>query len=90
MTSWLIKNEDLENWLNAWLLRILELMKDEDLIVTNDIEGTYNSPSIRKKYFRTAGFAITPDALKTESISPFFNAVNFAFYFMPKGTVNHK
>lgn len=88
LTTWVIKEKEIEKFLEDWKQGILKNVKDRDLIITNDIHGSFNSPSKKYKGFRTAGFLVSRNALKDESISPFMCAIAFAFYFLPKGKID--
>jgi len=68
-------------------VKIIESIGDRDLICTNDIHGTFYSPSQRKPFFRTAGFAINKDALIDDSVKPFLNCAPIAFFFLEKGNL---
>jgi len=82
-----VKNEEIEKFLAEFTVKIMESIGDRDLICTNDIHGTFYSPSQRKPFFRTAGFAINKDALIDDSVKPFLNCAPIAFFFLEKGNL---
>lgn len=85
MTTWKIEEKEIEKFLEDWKQGVLKNIKGRDLLVSNSVHGTFWSPSNKHKCFRTAGFALSKDCLKDESISPFMSSIPFAFYFIEKG-----
>ncbi len=91
MTTWIVKEEEIEGFLEDWKQGILKALKDKNraLVASNSIHGTFNAPSKRIKHYRTAGFAFNPDIFKKkEDVSPFSKSAPFAFFFVPKESVN--
>ena len=89
MTNWKIKEEEIEKFLEDWKNGILANIKDKDLIISNNVNGTFRAPSKKKQYYTTAGFGFHKDIFKRkEDIYPFLESICFGFYFVPKNTID--
>lgn len=87
MTTYKIKAEELEKFLEDFKSNILKVAKGKDLLVSNDIDGTVSAPSTRKKFYRSANFALHPGCFKKESVSPLLSGGHIAFFFIEPGQI---
>lgn len=88
MTNWKIKDHEIEKFFLDWKDGILKNVKGKDLLVSNNIHGTFRVDK-KAKIYQSAGFAFHQNIfLRKEDINPFMESIAFGVYFVPKGKID--